>query len=134
MATQVFDPSGKFIVQWNSLMFIIGLINFYLDPIFLYLPSNKSTAFIYMDLQLGARLAALRMIGDFVRFLDIIVRFRTAYEDPSSKVFNRRRLVQEPRAIAIKYLRSTFVIDILAVLPLPQVCSLHLVYGFSSSI
>ncbi|XP_048494840.1 putative cyclic nucleotide-gated ion channel 15 [Beta vulgaris subsp. vulgaris] len=118
--TQVFDPRSKFILQLNSLSFVVGLINFFLDPLFMYIPSNSSETFLYNDLHLGAILAILRTIGDLFRFFNIIIKFRTAYEDPCSKVFKKRRLVEEPRAIAIKYLKSTFIVDLFAALPLLQ--------------
>ncbi|KAL2903164.1 Cyclic nucleotide-gated ion channel 17 [Bienertia sinuspersici] len=84
---KVLDPSSEFIVQWNILIFAVGLTNFYLDPMF-----------------------------------TILLKFCMAVEDPGSRIFKRRRLIEKPGEIAINYLRSNFILDFLAILPLPQIC------------
>ncbi|KAH9310208.1 hypothetical protein KI387_038119, partial [Taxus chinensis] len=48
------------------------------------------------------------------------LQFRTAFIAPSSRVFGRGELVIEPIQIAKRYLSTYFIIDFLAVLPLPQ--------------
>ncbi|KAG0486858.1 hypothetical protein HPP92_008953 [Vanilla planifolia] len=52
---------------------------------------------------------------------------RTGFIAPSSRVFGRGVLVEDSSAIARRYLTSNFFIDILAVLPLPQVIVLFAV-------
>ncbi|KAL4339221.1 hypothetical protein GQ457_08G033650 [Hibiscus cannabinus] len=47
--------------------------------------------------------------------------FHTGFIAPSSRVFGRGVLVEDSLAIAKRYLQSYFIIDVLAVLPLPQV-------------
>ncbi|KAL0316487.1 UNVERIFIED_CONTAM: putative cyclic nucleotide-gated ion channel 5 [Sesamum radiatum] len=49
------------------------------------------------------------------------LQFRTAYIAPSSRVFGRGELVIDPAQIAKRYLKCYFIIDFLAVLPLPQI-------------
>lgn len=51
----------------------------------------------------------------------MVLKFRIAFVAPSSRVFGRGELVRDPNQIAIRYLRSDFVIDLLAMLPIPQV-------------
>ncbi|KMS99338.1 hypothetical protein BVRB_2g045670 [Beta vulgaris subsp. vulgaris] len=121
---EVFDPNSEFIVKWYKLTFVVGLINFVMDPMFLYvLTFSNSSGLVVLnyDLPLGATLAILRTLGDFFLILGIMVKFRTAFEAPGSKLFNRRKLILEPRLIALKYCKSTFMVDLLAVLPLPQI-------------
>ncbi|KAD4180061.1 hypothetical protein E3N88_28652 [Mikania micrantha] len=48
------------------------------------------------------------------------LKFRTAYIAPSSRVFGRGELVIDPAQIAKRYLHWYFIIDFLAVVPLPQ--------------
>jgi cyclic nucleotide gated channel len=56
------------------------------------------------------------------------MKFRTAFVAPSSRVFGRGELVMDPRAIAIRYLKSNFVVDLAAALPLPQVSHTYIIF------
>nr|GEY13807.1 putative cyclic nucleotide-gated ion channel 7 [Tanacetum cinerariifolium] len=49
------------------------------------------------------------------------LKFRTAYIAPSSRVFGRGELVIDPAQIARRYMQRYFVVDLLSVLPLPQI-------------
>lgn len=49
------------------------------------------------------------------------MKFRTAFVAPSSRVFGRGELVMDAREIATRYLKTDFVIDFAAMLPLPQI-------------
>ena len=49
------------------------------------------------------------------------MKFRTAFVAPNSRVFGRGELVMDAKEIAMRYLKSDFVIDLAAALPLPQV-------------
>lgn len=51
----------------------------------------------------------------------MIMKFRTAYVDPNSKVFGRGELVKDAQDIARHYLKSMFIVDLAAALPVPQV-------------
>ncbi|KAB2610259.1 cyclic nucleotide-gated ion channel 18-like [Pyrus ussuriensis x Pyrus communis] len=50
----------------------------------------------------------------------MIIKFRTAYVNPSTRVFGRGDLVMDPHLIAIRYLKSDFIVDLAATLPVPQ--------------
>uniref|UniRef100_A0A803M3Y0 Glutaredoxin domain-containing protein n=1 Tax=Chenopodium quinoa TaxID=63459 RepID=A0A803M3Y0_CHEQI len=65
----------------------------------------------------GGYRSILATVGDLLRLF---------YEAPGFRVFKRRRLVIEPGDIAINYLKSTFILDFIAVLPLPQVKWYHI--------
>uniref|UniRef100_A0A0R0IIL0 Cyclic nucleotide-binding domain-containing protein n=1 Tax=Glycine max TaxID=3847 RepID=A0A0R0IIL0_SOYBN len=47
--------------------------------------------------------------------------FRLAYVAPESRVVGAGELVDHPKKIALHYLRTSFVIDLFVVLPLPQI-------------
>ncbi|KAK6155174.1 hypothetical protein DH2020_009422 [Rehmannia glutinosa] len=47
--------------------------------------------------------------------------FRMAFVAPSSRVFGRGELVMDPREITMRYLKSDFIVDLTATLPLPQI-------------
>ena len=73
----------------------------------------------------GSKLAiiatTLRTIIDAFYLIHMALQFRTAFIAPSSRVFGRGELVIDPAQIAKRYLRRYFIVDFLAVLPLPQV-------------
>uniref|UniRef100_A0A1S4A8V9 Cyclic nucleotide-gated ion channel 18 n=2 Tax=Nicotiana tabacum TaxID=4097 RepID=A0A1S4A8V9_TOBAC len=51
----------------------------------------------------------------------IIMKFRTAFVAPSSRVFGRGELVMDAKEIAIRYLKTDLIVDFTAALPLPQI-------------
>ncbi|KHG25326.1 Cyclic nucleotide-gated ion channel 1 -like protein [Gossypium arboreum] len=69
----------------------------------------------------------LRSFTDIFYIIHIIFQFRTGFIAPSSRVFGRGVLVEDSQAIAKRYLRSYFLIDVLAVLPLPQLVILIII-------
>ena len=44
-----------------------------------------------------------------------------AYVDPESRVVGTGDIVDEPKKVALRYLRGAFVVDAILMLPLPQV-------------
>jgi cyclic nucleotide gated channel len=64
----------------------------------------------------------LRTFSDVFYIIHMIFQFRTGFIAPSSRVFGRGVLVEDSWVIAKRYLSSYFLVDILAILPLPQVC------------
>ncbi|KAL2556192.1 Cyclic nucleotide-gated ion channel 1 [Forsythia ovata] len=71
----------------------------------------------------GSRKKILDPQGPFLQKWNkiFVLGFRTGFIAPSSRVFGRGVLVEDSWKIAKRYLSSHFVVDILAVLPLPQV-------------
>ncbi|MQL99907.1 hypothetical protein Taro_032638 [Colocasia esculenta] len=65
-------------------------------------------------------LTLIRTLADVFYTLQIVIRFRTAYIAPSSRVFGRGELVIDPSKISSRYLSKCFWIDLIAALPLPQ--------------
>lgn len=60
---------------------------------------------------------------DFFYMIHMCLQFRTGYIEPSTRVFGRGDLVTDPKKIAARYLRKDFWLDLVAVLPIPQVCA-----------
>lgn len=73
------------------------------------------------DTGLGIVITFFRTVADLFFLLHMIMKFRTAFVAPSSRVFGRGELVMDTREIALRYLKSDFIIDLAATLPLPQV-------------
>lgn len=125
----IIDPGSDLFLQWNRVFLISCLVALFVDPLFFYLPSvvNNDGNSICMttDLNLGIVITCFRTIADIFYMLHMIIKFRTAYVSPSSRVFGRGELVMDPEKIARRYLRSDFFIDLIATLPLPQVFVIH---------
>ncbi|KAL1060874.1 hypothetical protein V6Z11_1Z063600 [Gossypium hirsutum] len=105
---KVLDPQGPFLQRWNKIFVLSCIIAVSIDPLFFYVPVMETTACV------------LRSFTDIFYIIHIIFQFRTGFIAPSSRVFGRGVLVEDSQAIAKRYLRSYFLIDVLAVLPLPQ--------------
>lgn len=53
--------------------------------------------------------------------ISCILQFRLAYVAPESRVVGAGEVVDQPKKIALNYLKGYFFIDLFLVLPLPQV-------------
>ncbi|KAK8971408.1 Cyclic nucleotide-gated ion channel 1 [Platanthera guangdongensis] len=119
---RVLDPQGPFLQRWNKIFILSSLIAVSVDPLFFYVPLvNVDNNCLELDRNLETTASVLRSFTDIFYVLHIIFQFRTGFIAPSSRVFGRGVLVEDSSAIARRYLSSNFLIDILAVFPLPQV-------------
>ncbi|KAF5742084.1 Cyclic nucleotide gated channel 5 isoform 1 [Tripterygium wilfordii] len=119
---KIFDPQDKFLLLCNKLFVISCILAVSVDPLFFYLPvSNDSSKCLGIDRKLAITATTLRTIIDAFYLFHMALMFRTAYIAPSSRVFGRGELVIDPAQIARRYLRQWFIVDFLAVLPLPQI-------------
>jgi cyclic nucleotide gated channel len=122
---KILDPQGPFLQKWNKFFMLVCVLAVAIDPLFFYIPWIKSTEkdkCLDVDRKMQAAAFILRTLIDILYILRIVFQFRTGFIAPSSRVFGRGELVEDPKAIAKKYVTSYFIIDILAILPLPQVC------------
>ncbi|KAL6982092.1 Cyclic nucleotide-gated ion channel 1 [Sarracenia purpurea var. burkii] len=123
--TKILDPQGNFLQKWNKIFVITCVIAVSLDPLFFYIPViDGDRKCLSLDTKLEIIACVLRTFTDIFYVLHILIQFRTGFIAPSSRVFGRGELIEDPDAIAKKYLSSYFIIDVLAVLPLPQVAIL----------
>lgn len=121
---QILDPGSELVLQWNRVFIVSCLVALFVDPLYFYLPAvggNEGSWCIKTDLNLRIVVTCFRTIADFFYLLHMIIKFRTAYVAPSSRVFGRGELVMDPKKIAQRYIRSDFFIDLVATLPLPQI-------------
>ncbi|CAK9183326.1 unnamed protein product [Ilex paraguariensis] len=118
---KIFDPQDKFLLLWNKLFVISCILAVSVDPLFFYLPVfDSSSNCLGIQRKLAITATILRTIVDAFYLIHMALQFRTAYIAPSSRVFGRGELVIDRAQIAKRYLRSYFIVDLLAVLPLPQ--------------
>ncbi|ONK67297.1 uncharacterized protein A4U43_C06F18690 [Asparagus officinalis] len=119
---KIFDPQDVFLLRMNRLFVISCILSIAVDPFFFYLPVvDKEASCLSIDRKLAGSSVTFRTLLDIFYFLRIFLQFHTAYIAPSSRVFGRGELVIDPAMIARRYMRRFFVVDFLAVLPLPQI-------------
>jgi cyclic nucleotide gated channel len=113
------NPEGAFIVKWHAIFLVMcGIAVLYVDPLFLYLPViNQDHKCLTLDRGLMIIAICFRLVFDMIYAGNIIFGY-----------FSRRNgrtglapYDRQPRQIIKRYLRTYFPIDILAILPLPQV-------------
>ncbi|KAL1192810.1 putative cyclic nucleotide-gated ion channel 16 [Cardamine amara subsp. amara] len=116
------DPGGDLITRWNRIFLITCLLALFLDPLYFYLPIVQAgTACMSIDVGFGILVTFFRTLADLSFLIHILLKFKTAFVSKSSRVFGRGELVMDRREIALRYLKSEFVIDLAATLPLPQI-------------
>lgn len=105
------------------------LLALFIDPLYFYLPGvveDQDSYCVKTDLNLRIIVTTFRTLADLFYMLHVAIKFRTAYVAPSSRVFGRGELVMDPKKIARRYIRTDFFIDLIAILPLPQVLYMHI--------
>ncbi|KAM7471323.1 hypothetical protein LguiA_009506 [Lonicera macranthoides] len=124
---QILIPGSDFVNKWNYIFFSTHLFALFLDPLYFFLPGIGGKVCMNMDYTLATCITAWRLSVDIFSALHIAMKFRTAYVAPSSRVFGRGELVMDQRQIAMRYLRTDFVIDLAAALPLPEIVIWYLI-------
>ena len=125
---RIVDPGSDIFLQWNRVFLFFCLVALFVDPLFFYLPTvlnHGNSSCMATDLNLGIVLTCFRTLADVFYLLQMVLKFRTAYVSPSSRVFGKGELVMDPKKIARRYLKLDFFIDLTAALPLPQVPLYH---------
>lgn len=117
---KIWDPRERASHWWNSLFMLSCLAALFIDPLFYYLPVVNNSC-LEIDKHLEVVVTLLRTITDIFYLIHMGVQFRTGFYAPSSRVLGRGELVRDPVLIAKHYLRRHFFLDLIAVLPLPQI-------------
>ncbi|CAH9092109.1 unnamed protein product [Cuscuta epithymum] len=131
---RIFDPQDETLILLNRLFVISCIFSVSADPLFLYLPVfNSEASCLHLDTSLAYTITTLRTIIDSFYLIRVVLQFRTAYIAPSSRVFGRGELVIDPKQIAHRYLRRYFVVDLLSILPLPQIVVWRFLHGSKGS-
>ncbi|ERN05005.1 hypothetical protein AMTR_s00053p00015490 [Amborella trichopoda] len=132
---KVLDPQGKFLQTWNKIFVATCVLAVSVDPLFLYIPViSKDANCLDLDNKLQTTACVLRFFTDIFYVVHIFFQFRTGFIAPSSRVFGKGILVEDSFAIAKRYLAPYFIIDVLAVLPIPQVVILLIIPKLSGAV
>ncbi|KAG5543284.1 hypothetical protein RHGRI_016129 [Rhododendron griersonianum] len=131
---KILDPRSPFLQKWNKIFVWSCVLAASLDLLFFYIPvivDDKKC--LGLDKKLQTAAIVLRSFSDIFYMIHMIFHFQTGFIVPSSEVYGRGELVKDASKIARRYLCSYFFIDILAVLPLPQVVVLSIILRMGGS-
>ncbi|KAI6682920.1 hypothetical protein NL676_028833 [Syzygium grande] len=118
---QTLDPGSEFVARWNHVFLVSCLIALFIDPLYFFILLVGGPGCVRIDFRFGVIVTFLRTVADLFYLMHMVLKFRTAFVAPNSRVFGRGDLVMDAREIAVRYLRTDFVIDLAATLPLPQI-------------
>ncbi|KAF8026978.1 hypothetical protein BT93_E0027 [Corymbia citriodora subsp. variegata] len=121
---KILDPQGPFLRKWNRIFFFSCVFSLALDPLFFYIPVLSVNNCLDIDNKMKIAACLLRTVIDLFYIFHIVLQFRTGFIAPSSRVFGRGELIDDPSVVSRRYLSSYFFLDILAILPIPQVLTL----------
>ncbi|KAF8028998.1 hypothetical protein BT93_E1620 [Corymbia citriodora subsp. variegata] len=121
---KILDPQGPFLRKSNRIFLSSCVFSLALDPLFFYIPVLSVNNCLYMDSKMKVTSCLLRTVIDLFYIFHIVLQFRTGFIAPSSRVFGRGELIDDPSVVSRRYLSSYFCLDILAILPIPQVLTL----------
>ncbi|OWM70388.1 hypothetical protein CDL15_Pgr027344 [Punica granatum] len=118
---RILHPQGPFLQTCSKVFLVSCWIALAIDPLFFYIPViDGHNNCLDLDKTLETTACILRTSIDLFYIFHMFLQFRTGFIAPSSRVFGRGELVDDPLAIARRYLSSYFIVDVLAILPLPQ--------------
>nr|XP_023891978.1 cyclic nucleotide-gated ion channel 1-like [Quercus suber] len=119
---KILHPQNLFLCWWNKIFVVLCVIAVSLDPLFFYIPvTSEDNKCVRLDKKLRTTAIVLRSISDIIHIVHMILQFRTGFIDEASQKLGKPLLVKDARTIARRYFWPYFLIDILVILPIPQV-------------
>jgi cyclic nucleotide gated channel len=119
---KIHDPKRALMLRHAMSLLLCVIAVLCVDPLFLYLPViNQDDKCLKLDKRLMITSLCLRSVNDMIYVGNIIFGY-----------ISRRHDDRKPRQIIKMYLRLYFAIDILALLPIPQVRETFLLLNLSS--
>ncbi|KAL8231571.1 hypothetical protein R6Q57_001349 [Mikania cordata] len=83
---QILDPNGEVVTRWNHFFLVMCLVSLFIDPLYFYLPYVGGDTCMTTDNAAAIAINTWRSIADVFFVLHIIMKFRTAFISPSSKI------------------------------------------------
>lgn len=112
------------IENWRKTVLFVCVLALAIDPLFFFIPVIDSHRFCFtVDKKLGARVCVFRTFNDTFYFIHIIFHFVTEIFAPRVKVsYLRGEYIEHSKApIRKRRFLFYFIVDIVSVLPIPQV-------------
>ncbi|GMH02630.1 hypothetical protein Nepgr_004469 [Nepenthes gracilis] len=130
---QILDPSSDIVTKWNNFFLVTCLVTLFLDPLYFFVPFICGPACLGSNLAISVSVTFFRTVTDCFYLMNIIFKFRTAFVAPNSRVFGRGELIMDPNVIYLRYLKTDFIVDLTAMLPLPQIIIWFIVPALKST-
>ena len=106
----VINHEGRFKVMWDWIVLVMVIFTAIQIPYYAAFSANTDIVLDIMKSEVRPMLI-LSLIVDCMFVLDILLNFRTTYIS-SSDVLER-----DPKMLAVNYLKTWFIIDLLAAIP-----------------
>lgn len=124
---EVMSPHDKYVEHLNRFVLASCILAIFIDPLFFYLLSaKKEYKCIVINWPIAIVLMVSRSITDLIYFLRMLMEFRIGFISPESRVVGTGDLVDGPIKIMLRYLSGFFFLDLLIVLPVPQIIVLFI--------
>uniref|UniRef100_A0A1J3JWY9 Putative cyclic nucleotide-gated ion channel 12 n=1 Tax=Noccaea caerulescens TaxID=107243 RepID=A0A1J3JWY9_NOCCA len=119
----------KTIENWRKMVLLVCVVALGIDPLFLFIPVIDSPRFCFsFDKKLAAVVSALRTVIDTFYLIHIIFHCITELIAPRSQVSHRGELILHSKPTRQRHLFFFHLaVDILSLLPIPQVVVLTLI-------
>ncbi|XP_042969422.1 cyclic nucleotide-gated ion channel 1-like [Carya illinoinensis] len=112
------NSNGKFLKIWNAILLASCVYAIAVDPLFFFvLVINEDKKCLQFHNKIYFIAIALRSVADLISLANIIFEIRTSYLDKKKAELGEIEMVGNAK----RYLRTYFLVDVLAILPLPQV-------------
>ncbi|ESQ37053.1 hypothetical protein EUTSA_v10002457mg [Eutrema salsugineum] len=123
----------KTLENWRKTVLLVCLAALAIDPLFLFIPVIDSHRFCFtFDKKLGAAACVVRTIIDTFYVIHIIFHIITEFIAPRLQVSLRGESFIYSKAIRERGLSFYFIVDIISVVPLPQIAVLTLIHRSGS--
>ncbi|KAB1205060.1 Cyclic nucleotide-gated ion channel 1 [Morella rubra] len=118
----ILHPDGSFMKTWHEILLVSCVLAVFVDPFFFYLPMiNDDNKCIVLDKRLEVAAICFRLITDMIYVVNIVLQFLCPCKIKDPRDIGRTRILTNPQEIRKRYLSTYFVVDVLAILPIPQV-------------
>ncbi|KAK6944274.1 hypothetical protein RJ641_025376 [Dillenia turbinata] len=121
---RILDAGSELVLKWNW-VFIFALLGGAFCGSTVFVLANcwvgiRIPHVVKTDTKLRIVVTLFRTVADLFYLLHMVIKFRTAYIAPSSRVLGEVSLSWIQRRLHVVIFRSDFFIDLIATLPLPQ--------------
>ncbi|CAI6002326.1 unnamed protein product [Closterium sp. NIES-64] len=145
-----------FVAQWNKWFMVTCIFGFCIDPWFLFtlltmFSPSKVTLCLDINYPAAITLTVMRSIVDLMYLINIFIQFRMAYFAPAPSNRSYRwsclrwwyaetsqlepgDMETDTRVIAMRYLKSWFLVDLVSTFPIPQIFILGIVPALGKSL
>ncbi|KAG2333222.1 hypothetical protein Bca52824_004402 [Brassica carinata] len=123
----IMNPHSKVVQIWTKFFTVSSLLAIFIDPLFFIILVQKNNKCIVIDWPIATTFVIVRTLTDLIFFVNMLLQFRLAYVARESTVVGAGQLVDRPKKIALHYLRGYFIVDMIIVIPFPQILVLSVI-------